>query len=195
MKDVSIIEEYSKDIENYIVLISQITYDATANNIEILENNILTYLHDKFPNMSVSKEEIHEIILKIYQTRNYNLKKEVECNLGKAKFVFEDEKEDPKKIIIEEINKLRKLFNSIKSGTNYYYLGLVDKCTQEIIGQLIRWHNSIAFSKESEHTKEYIRSLIADNYKLIMNSAGDKLLELIVTPLEDKYNDNKVITK
>lgn len=195
MKDVSIIEEYSKDIENYIVLISQITYDATANNIEILENNILTYLHDKFPNMSVSKEEIHEIILKIYQTRNYNLKKEVECNLGKAKFAFEDEKEDPKKIIIEEINKLRKLFNSIKSGTNYYYLGLVDKCTQEIIGQLIRWHNSIAFSKESEHTKEYIRSLIADNYKLIMNSAGDKLLELIVTPLEDKYNDNKVITK
>lgn len=195
MKDVSIIEEYSKDIENYIVLISQITYDATANNIEILENNILTYLHDKFPNMSVSKEEVHEIILKIYQTRNYNLKKEVECNLGKAKFAFEDEKEDPKKIIIEEINKLRKLFNSIKSGTNYYYLGLVDKCTQEIIGQLIRWHNSIAFSKESEHTKEYIRSLIADNYKLIMNSAGDKLLELIVTPLEDKYNDNKVITK
>ena len=195
MKDVSIIEEYSKDIENYIVLISQITYDATANNIEILENNILTYLHDKFPNMSVSKEEIHEIILKIYQTRNYNLKKEVECNLGKAKFAFEDEKEDPKKIIIEEINKLKKLFNSIKSGTNYYYLGLVDKCTQEIIGQLIRWHNSIAFSKESEHTKEYIRSLIADNYKLIMNSAGDKLLELIVTPLEDKYNDNKVITK
>ncbi len=195
MKDVSIIEEYSKDIENYIILISQITYDATANNIEILENDILTYLHDKFPNMSVSKEEIHEIILKIYQARNYNLKKEVECNLGKAKFAFEDEKEDPKKIIIEEINKLRKLFNSIKSGTNYYYLGLVDKCTQEIIGQLIRWHNSIAFSKESEHTKEYIRSLIADNYKLIMNSAGDKLLELIVTPLEDKYNDNKVITK
>lgn len=195
MKDVSIIEEYSKDIENYIVLISQITYDATANNIEILENNILTYLHDKFPNMSVSKEEIHEIILKIYQTRNYNLKKEVECNLGKAKFAFEDEKEDPKKIIIEEINKLRKLFNSIKSGTNYYYLGLVDKCTQEIIGQLIRWHNSIAFSKESEYTKEYIRNLIANNYKLIMNSAGDKLLELIVTPLEDKYNYNKVITK
>lgn len=195
MKDVSIIEEYSKDIENYIILISQITYDATANNIEILENDILTYLHDKFPNMSVSKEEIHEIILKVYQTRNYNLKKEVECNLGKTKFAFEDEKEDPKKIIIEEINKLRKLFNSIKSGTNYYYLGLVDKCTQEIIGQLIRWHNSIAFSKESEHTKEYIRSLIANNYKLIMNSAGDKLLELIVTPLEDKYNDNKVITK
>ena len=195
MKDVSIIEEYSKDIENYIILISQITYDATANNIEILENDILTYLHDKFPNMSVSKEEIHEIILKVYQTRNYNLKKEVECNLGKAKFAFEDEKEDPKKIIIEEINKLRKLFNSIKSGTNYYYLGLVDKCTQEIIGQLIRWHNSIAFSKESEHTKEYIRSLIANNYKLIMNSAGDKLLELIVTPLEDKYNYNKVITK
>lgn len=195
MKDVSIIEEYSKDIENYIVLISQITYDATANNIEILENNILTYLHDKFPNMSVSKEEIHEIILKIYQTRNYNLKKEVECNLGKAKFAFEDDKEDPKKIIIEEINKLRKLFNSIKSGTNYYYLGLVDKCTQEIIGQLIRWHNSIAFSKESEYTKEYIRNLIANNYKLIMNSAGDKLLELIVTPLEDKYNYNKVITK
>ena len=195
MKDVSIIEEYSKDIENYIILISQITYDATANNIEILENNILTYLHDKFPNMSVSKEEIHEIILKVYQTRNYNLKKEVECNLGKAKFAFEDEKQDPKKIIIEEINKLRKLFNSIKSGTNYYYLGLVDKCTQEIIGQLIRWHNSIAFSKESEYTKEYIRNLIANNYKLIMNSAGDKLLELIVTPLEDKYNYNKVITK
>ena len=195
MKDVSIIEEYSKDIENYIILISQITYDATANNIEILENDILTYLHDKFPNMSVSKEEIHEIILKVYQTRNYNLKKEVECNLGKAKFAFEDEKEDPKKIIIEEINKLRKLFNSIKSGTNYYYLGLVDKCTQEIIGQLIRWHNSIAFSKESEYTKEYIRNLIANNYKLIMNSAGDKLLELIVTPLEDKYNYNKVITK
>ena len=56
MKYVSIIEEYSKDIENYIILISQITYDATANNIEILENDILTYLHDKFPNMSVSKE-------------------------------------------------------------------------------------------------------------------------------------------
>lgn len=195
MKDISIVEEYCKEIENYIVLISQVTYDVTATNIEFLENDILTYLHDKFPNMSVSKEEIHEIILKIYQTRNYNLKKEVECNLGKTKFNLEDKNQDVEKIIIEEINKLKKLFTSVKSGTNYYYLGLVDKCTQEIIGQLIRWHNSIAFSKESEHAKEYIRNLIADNYKVIMNNIGDKLLVLIVSPLEDKYSDNKTMVK
>mgnify|MGYP004633296955 CR=1 FL=1 len=195
MKDISIVEEYCKEIENYIVLISQVTYDVTANNIEVLENDILAYLHDKFPNMSVSKEEIHEIILKIYQTRNYNLKKEVECNLGKTKFNLEDKNQNVEKIIIEEINKLKKLFTSVKSGTNYYYLGLVDKCTQEIIGQLIRWHNSIAFSKESEHAKEYIRNLIADNYKVIMNNIGDKLLVLIVSPLEDKYNDNKTMVK
>lgn len=195
MKDISIVEEYCKEIENYIVLISQVTYDVTATNIEFLENDILAYLHDKFPNMSVSKEEIHEIILKIYQTRNYNLKKEVECNLGKTKFNLEDKNQNVEKIIIEEINKLKKLFTSVKSGTNYYYLGLVDKCTQEIIGQLIRWHNSIAFSKESEHAKEYIRNLIADNYKVIMNNIGDKLLVLIVSPLEDKYSDNKTMVK
>ena len=195
MKDISIVEEYCKEIENYIVLISQVTYDVTANNIEVLENDILAYLHDKFPNMSVSKEEIHEIILKIYQTRNYNLKKELECNLGKTKFNLEDKNQNVEKIIIEEINKLKKLFTSVKSGTNYYYLGLVDKCTQEIIGHLMRWHNSIAFSKESEHAKEYIRNLIADNYKVIMNNIGDKLLVLIVSPLEDKYNDNKTMVK
>lgn len=193
--NISIIEEYSNLIANYVVLINQITYDSVASNIEVLENNILSYLHDNFPNMSVSKEEIHDIILKIYQTRNYNLKKEVECNLGKAKFEFEDKKQDIEKIIIEEISKLKKLFTSIKGGTNYYYLGLVDKCTQEIMGQLIRWHNSIAFAKESENTKKYIRNLIADSYKIIMQNMGDKLLTHVVVPLEAKYVNNNVITK
>lgn len=193
--NISIIEEYSNLIANYVVLINQITYDSVACNIEVLENNILSYLHDSFPNMSVSKEEIHDIILKIYQTRNYNLKKEVECNLGKAKFEFEDKKQDVEKIIIEEISKLKKLFTSIKGGTNYYYLGLVDKCTQEIMGQLIRWHNSIAFAKESENTKKYIRNLIADSYKIIMQNMGDKLLTHVVVPLENKYTNSKVITK
>lgn len=193
--NISIIEEYSNLIANYVVLINQITYDSVASNIEVLENNILSYLHDNFPNMSVSKEEIHDIILKIYQTRNYNLKKEVECNLGKAKFEFEDKKQDIEKIIIEEISKLKKLFTSIKGGTNYYYLGLVDKCTQEIMGQLIRWHNSIAFAKESENTKKYIRNLIADSYKIIMQNMGDKLLTHVVVPLEARYVNNNVITK
>lgn len=190
MNEISIMETYSKEIENIVALMSQITYDEVSNNLDVLENQILDYLHGKFSNMSVSKDEIHSIIIKLYQTRNFKLKKEVECNLGKAKFECEDKVQSIESIIVEEIEKLRKLFTSVKGGTNYYYLGLVDECTQGIISLLIRWHNSLSFSKDSEQAKEDIRKLISQNYKFIMNNMGDKLLLQLVEPLENKFEFN-----
>ena len=191
MNDIKLIEDYSKSIENYIVLMNQITYDEVVNNLETIENDILSYLHDKFPNMSVSRDELHTILLKIYQTKNFNLKKDVECNLGKAKFDFEDKRRNVEKIISQEIEKLRKLFSSVKLGTNYRYLGFVDECTLEIVAHLIRCHNSISFSKETEKTKQSIRKLIETNYKLTMNNMGEQLLVRIVEPLEHKFIMNE----
>lgn len=180
-------EEYSKLIETYVILLNQITYDEVSNNLDSLENSILDYLHNKFPNMSVTKEELNNIISKLYQTKNFQLKKEVECNLGKAKFAFEDNNQNIENIISDEIGRLKKMFASVKNGTNYCYLGFVDKCTQEIINLLIRWHNTISFSKETESVRKYIRELVENNYKFIVSGIGEKLLLRIVEPLENKF--------
>lgn len=187
MENVSIVEEYSKSLENYIVLLGNITYEEVASNLDNLENNILDYLHNKFSNMSVSKDELHTILINMYQTKNFSLKKSVECNLGHTKFEFEDKRHNAEKIIIEELKKMRKLFFSVQIGTNYNYFGFVDECTLKIIGHLIRNHNSIAFSKNTENTKKDIRALIENNYKIIMNNMGEQLISRVLEPLENKF--------
>ena len=197
MDKVSLTEEYIKLIEDYLIIIGQITYDTTVNHLEVVESSVLDYLHINFPNMVISKEELHETLNRLYQNRNFKLKKAVECDLGKTKYDFEANKVSIEEIIKEEIGKLRILFTSVNKGTNFHYFGLVDECIQEIMGILIRKNTSLSFAKKTEAVREEISKLLTDNYKVMMDDMGNLLIKRIVIPLENKYfiEKEKVIIK
>ena len=196
MNNLSLTEQYIKEIEDMLVIISQITYNTTTENLELAENLILNYLHTNFPNMVISKEELNEILKRLYQNRNFKLKKTVECNLGKAKYDFEANNNSIQEIINDQIVKLRILFTSVNKGTNFHYLELVEECIQEIMAILIRKNNSISFAKKTEAVREYISNVLGSNYKNIMKEMGETLINRVVIPLENKYLEpEKVMAK
>ena len=175
-------------MEDYLIKLGQISYDVTSFHLEKLENSILEYLHTDYPNISISRKEIEEVLNRLYQTRHFNLKKTIECNLGKTKYEYEDNSKELELLIQEEINKLRTLFSSVSMGTNIHYLGLVNECTQEIMAILIRKNTTISFAKDTELVRKKVSDLVKDNYITMMNNLGNTLLSRIVVPLENKYN-------
>lgn len=188
MNKESKMKEYTNLIEDYLIKLGQISYDVTSFHLEKLENSILEYLHTDYPNISISRKEIEEVLNRLYQTRHFNLKKTIECNLGKTKYEYEDNSKELEVLIQEEINKLRTLFSSVSMGTNIHYLGLVNECTQEIMAILIRKNTTISFAKDTELVRKKVSDLVKDNYITMMNNLGNTLLSRIVVPLENKYN-------
>lgn len=188
MNKESKMKEYTNLIEEYLIKLGQISYDVTSFHLEKLENSILDYLHTDYPNISISRKEIGEVLNRLYQSRHFNLKKTIECNLGKTKYEYEDNSKELETLIQEEINKLRTLFSSVSMGTNIHYLGLVNDCTQEVMAMLIRKNTSISFAKDTELVRNKISDLVKDSYIAMMNNLGDTLLSRIVEPLQNKYN-------
>lgn len=188
MNQEDLMKEYAKLIENYLIIISQISYDVTSWHLEDLEESILDYLSTHYQSISISKKEIHELLNRLYQNRHFNLKKTVECSLGKTKYEFESNNKDVIDLIKEEIIKLRTLFSSVSKGTNIHYLDLVKECAQEIMAILIRKNTTLSFAKNTEKVRNDLTILIDNNYKNMMNDLGNNLLLQIVDPLEEKYN-------
>lgn len=192
----SIMEEYSKLIEGYLITISQISYDITTWHLEDLEKSLLDYLHTHYASISISKEELHEILNRLYQSRHFSLKKTIECNLGKTKYEFEANHKEVMELIKEEVSKLRTLFSSVQKGTNIHYLGLVNECVQELMAILIRKNTTLSFAKNTEKVRLDLLELLSENYKNMMNDLGKQLLLKIGLPLEQKYHieeKNKVM--
>lgn len=150
----------------------QETYDVDTRYLGGLEDQIIDYIKINYPTIVFTKEELDELIKKVYQKKHYNLKKTIDSNIGVVKYKLEDPTESIDEIINEEINKYKTLFSSIKEGTNASYVGLVDECTQSIMALLIRKNNSISFAKRTEEVKEYIYKLVTDNFKEIMEDLG-----------------------
>lgn len=181
-------KEYTKLIDEYLIKLGQISYDVTSIHLENLENSILEYLHTDYPNISISRKEIEDVLNRLYQSRHFNLKKTIECNLGKTKYEYEDNSKDLETLIQEEINKLRTLFSSVSMGTNIHYLGLVNDCTQEVMAILIRKNTTISFAKDTEIVRKKVSDLVKNSYIAMMSNLGNALLSRIVEPLENKYN-------
>jgi len=167
------------------------SFEVSAPYLGDLESTIVDYINTNYPTIVFSKDELNEIIEKVYRKKHYNLKKSIDSNIGQMKYKLEEENADVDSIILEEINKYKMLFSSISAGTNISYLGLVDECTQNIMAKLIRKNNSLSFAKRTGEVQEYIYKLVNDSFLRVMVALGDNFLDNGILPIEEDFKDLK----
>lgn len=181
------INEFVMALEGFSSSINGIAFEASKPFLDSLENSILEYVNEKYPAIVVTKEELKPEIETVYQEKHLNLKKTIDKNIGLMKYNIEDPSVDIDKIIKEEIEKYKMMFMSVQAGTNISYLGLVDKCTENVMRLLIRKNNSISFAKRTEEVREYISKLVSDCYLSVMIALSDNLLDDGIIPIEEDF--------
>lgn len=181
------INEFVAALEGLSSSVNVMAFEAGSEILSNLENLILDYLKENYPTIIVTKDELKKIIDKSYQEKHLNLKRSIDKNIGLVKYDLEDPSADVDKIIKTEIGKYKTMFMSIQAGTNISYLGLVDECTQNIMGLLIRKNSSISFAKRTEEVRNYINSLVNDCFLSVMVVLSDTLLDDGIIPIEEDF--------
>jgi len=183
------INEFIIAVEGLSNSVNDITFKASELFLDGLENSILQYIRDNYPAIIITKDELKSEIESVYQEKHLNLKKTIDKNIGLMKYNIEDPSGnvDIDKIIKEEIEKYKKMFMSVQAGTNISYLGLVDKCTENVMRLLIRKNNSISFAKHTGDVRNYISKLVSDCYLSVMMAVSDKLLDDGIIPIEEDF--------
>lgn len=182
------INEFVIALEGLSTSVNSITFKASKPFLDSLENSILQYVKENYPAIIITKEKLEPEIETVYQEKHLNLKKSIDKNIGLMKYNMEDPNiVDIDKIIKEEIEKYKTMFMSVHAGTNISYLGLVDKCTENVMRLLIRKNNSISFAKHTEEVRNYIFKLVSDCYLSVMIAISDKLLDNGILPIEDDF--------
>lgn len=183
------INEFVIALESFSNSINGITFKASEPFLDSLENSILQYIDENYPAIIITKEELKPEIETVYQEKHLNLKKSIDKNIGLMKYNMEDPNVvDIDKIMKEEMEKYKTMFMSVQAGTNISYLGLVDKCTENVMRLLIRKNNSISFAKHTAEVRNYISKLISDCYLRVMVAVSDQLLDDGILPIEEDFN-------
>ena len=183
------INEFVIALESFSNSINGITFKASEPFLDSLENSILQYIDENYPAIIITKEELKSEIETVYQEKHLNLKKSIDKNIGLMKYNMEDPNVvDIDKIMKEEMEKYKTMFMSVQAGTNISYLGLVDKCTENVMRLLIRKNNSISFAKHTAEVRNYISKLISDCYLRVMVAVSDQLLDDGILPIEEDFN-------
>ena len=183
------INEFVIALEGLSSSVNGIAFKVSKPHLDNLENLILQYIDEKYPAIVITKEVLKPEIETVYQEKHLNLKKSIDKNIGLMKYNVEDPnvEVDIDKVIKEEIEKYKMMFMSVQAGTNISYLGLVDKCTENVMRLLIRKNNSISFAKHTEEVRNYISKLISDCYLSVMIALSDKLLDDGIIPIEEDF--------
>lgn len=182
------INEFVMALEGLSSSVNGITFKASKPFLDELENSILLYIKENYPAIKITKEKLKPGIENVFQEKHLNLKKSIDKNIGMLKYNMEDPNiVDIDRIINEEIEKYKTMFMSVHAGTNISYLGLVDKCTENVMSLLIRKNNSISFAKHTGEVRDYISKLVSDCYLSVMIAISDKLLDDGILPIEDDF--------
>lgn len=189
-------------INEFITALEGLSSGIVSKSIEVsepylsdLEESIINYIDTNYPSIIFSKDEVKDLIDKVYQKKHYTLKKTIDSNIGLVKYKIEAENADIDKIITDEISKYKTLFISISAGTNVSYLGLVDECTQNIMASLIRKNNSLGFAKRTGEVNDYIYNLVNESFLRIMVALGDNFIDKGILPIEDDFKTVSVKSK
>ena len=183
------INEFVMALEGLSSSVNDITFKESKPFLDSLENSVLQYVKENYPAIIITKEELKPEIETVFQEKHLNLKKTIDKNIGLMKYNIEDPNiVDIDKIIKEEIEKYKTMFMSVHAGTNISYLGLVGKCTENVMRLLIRKNNSISFAKHTEDVRDYISKLVSDCYRSVMIAISDKLLDDGIIPIESDFN-------
>jgi len=184
----SIVTEYINVIENIPTMINIALLNNIDTNIEDLIDQILDYVHENFPAIIITTEELTEKIKNIYVQKAAILKKDIEFRTATIKYDLNGSF-SLKKIqeYMEKGNKdLTICFKSISFGTNVSFKDTVTNISGEIYGILQRKsNNNLIFAKKTRETQEYIEKKSLENYVKFMNQYGNELINKEIKPLED----------
>ena len=184
------VTEYIDFIENISNIIDVCLYNNMENNIEELIKQVSQYVHENFPAILLSKEELIEKVKNVYIQKTENLKKDVEFRKASIKYDLNGSFSLPKiKEYMEKGNKdLTICFRSVSFGTNVSYKDTVLNISSDIFGTIQRSsNNNLLFAKKTKETQEYIEKLVLEYYKEFMHEYGEELIKKGINPLHALY--------
>ena len=74
-------------------------FEISSIHLELLENEITSYINTNYPTIIFTKTELKDLIEKVYQKKHYHLKKSIDSNIGLMKYKLEDGDVDLEQII------------------------------------------------------------------------------------------------
>ena len=181
------VTEYINIIENISNVIDISLYNNMEININELINQILLYVHENFPAILISQQELVEKVKYIYIQKTSNFKKDVEFRTASIKYDLNGTFSLPKiQEYMEKGNKdLTVCFKSVSFGTNVSYKDTVTNISSDIFGTIQRSSsNNLIFAKKTQETQNYINEQVLKSYREFMNLYGKELIEKGVKPLE-----------
>lgn len=193
------VTEYIDFIENISNVIDVSLYDNMDINIEDLIKKILEYVHENYPAILISKDELIEKVKNIYIQKTENFKKDVDFRKATIKYNLNGTFSLPKiQEYMEKGNKdLTICFRSVSFGTNVSYKDTVLNISSDIFGTIQRSsNNNLLFAKKTKETQEYIEKIVLEYYKEFMSKYGNELIQKGISPLETllEYVKNYVET-
>ena len=191
--------EYIDFIENISNVIDISLYNNMDINIEDLIKKILEYVHENYPAILISKDELIEKVKNIYIQKTENFKKDVDFRKATIKYNLNGTFSLPKiQEYMEKGNKdLTICFRSVSFGTNVSYKDTVLNISSDIFGTIQRSsNNNLLFAKKTKETQEYIEKIVLEYYKEFMSKYGNELIQKGISPLETllEYVKNYVET-
>ncbi len=181
------VTEYIDFIENISNVIDVCLYNNMETSIEELIKQVSQYVHENFPAILLSKDELIDKVKSIYIQKTENLKKDVDFRKASIKYDLNGTFSLPKiKEYMEKGNKdLKICFRSVSFGTNVSYKDTVLNISSDIFGTIQRKsNNNLIFAKKTKETQEYIEKIVLENYKQFMNKYGEELIKKGINPLE-----------
>lgn len=181
------VTQYIDLIENIGNIIDVSLHNNIDLNIDKLIDSVLSYVHENFPALLITKEELTERIKSIYIQKTGNFKKDVEFRTASIKYdlngTFSLQKIQE---YMEKGNKdLTICFKSVSFGTNVSYKDTVTNISSEIFGIIQRKsNNNLVFAKKTRETQEFIDKETLKYYIKFMNEYGNNLLQKGINPLE-----------
>lgn len=181
------VTEYIDIINNIANIIDVSLYNNMEINIQELIDQVLHYVHENFPAILISHEELIERIKLIFIQKTEDFKKNVDFRKANIIYNLNGTFSLPKiQEYMEEGNKdLKTCFRSVSFGTNVSYKDTITNISSEIFGIIQRKsNNNLIFAKKTKETQDYINELTLKYYIKFMNEYGNELLEKGLNPLE-----------
>ncbi|MBO5183145.1 MAG: hypothetical protein J6B64_01980 [Bacilli bacterium] len=180
------VNEYIDFLDSINNVVDASLYNAMDINIDEFISIILNYVHENFPAILLSKEELIEKVKNIYKQKTTEFKKNVDFRKATIKFKLSGSLPDVKKEMEQGNEDIKICFKSVSLGTNISYRDTVINISSDIFGTIQRnCNNNLLFAKKTRETQEKINEITLEYYCKFMMIYGKELQEKGLTPLKE----------
>ena len=184
------VTEYTDFLDGLSNVIDVALYENMDKSIEDLISEVLSFVHESFPTILISTDELVNKVKSIYIQKTGIYKKDLVYKVSQTKYDLGGSFSLSKiKGYMRDGNKnIKNSFRSVSYGTNVSYLDTVLNISSDIFGTIQRSsNNNLVFAKKTKETKEHIEEIVLKYYKDFMNNFGNELMKKGLNPLEEFY--------